>query len=918
MKNTINSSYHIAYHAICRILMTLMVTALGLSSLAMADTINITNDAHIDLGSPADNVGTVPNLAVSNIVSKRSGEKLTFVSYDLLPLPAGAQLEQAILRLFVGKVHTEGLIDLYLVTELWEEHTISGLNDPAIDAAPFTDFVLTQADEGHFVLIDVTPEVAAWLDGSADNYGFALLGNPAGEVDVVFDSKENSQSSQPSELELFLGVAEGGVDSDDIADGSVTSDDIADNSVTGTDILDGSIGALDIDKDEIQLRVNGSCAAGSSIRVIDNMGAVICETDDDSGDITSVHPAPGSGLEGGADSGDAVLGIATGGVTSAMIANGAVNSTDVDNSSVQLRVGGSCTAGSSIRVIASDGSVTCQSDGNSGGDITAVQTPPGSGLAGGVDSGDAVLGVAADGIISAMIADGSILGSDVNDTEIQLRVDAACPPGSSIRAINSNGSAICEVDDYEADTDTTLDPNEFWGITGNGGTNPIPGGSNFLGTTDSKALVLGANGEQAMRLEFIPHVSGDSVNVLGGHSSNKIINARGATIGGGGLVGLPNKVEASFGTVSGGFNNGVLGEQGTIGGGRNNFVLGTDGTVGGGIGNWVEATAATVSGGYENTAHRAWSTIGGGYSNSICDPAYFDPDEYDANDGSSAVIAGGSGNRSCGSRAFIGGGFANSTTGGSSMVIGGAWNRAAGRYSLAAGHFSSALEDWSVALGHHAKALHQGAFVWSDTYSISDFESQRDNQFRIGAVGGARFDLGDDNGSIPAGNQWVDLRAQGSNTLGNNPNDFRIIDTSTGAYLSIGGGWVSSSDRNRKADFVDVDVQAVLQQVVSIPIQSWRYKVEDERVRHIGPMAQDFHAVFGFGGNPKGIMTVDADGVALAAIQALYQVTRELEQRTLELEAQSSRISALEAAFAELKYQLAPNASEPRLTGLSN
>ena len=37
----------------------------------------------------------------------------------------------------------------------------------------------------------------------------------------------------------------------------------------------------------------------------------------------------------------------------------------------------------------------------------------------------------------------------------------------------------------------------------------------------------------------------------------------------------------------------------------------------------------------------------------------------------------------------------------------------------------------------------------------------------------------------------------------------------------------------------------------------------------MGPMAQDFRAAFGLGETEKGISTIDADGVALAAIQGL-------------------------------------------------
>jgi hypothetical protein len=42
-------------------------------------------------------------------------------------------------------------------------------------------------------------------------------------------------------------------------------------------------------------------------------------------------------------------------------------------------------------------------------------------------------------------------------------------------------------------------------------------------------------------------------------------------------------------------------------------------------------------------------------------------------------------------------------------------------------------------------------------------------------------------------------------------------------------------------------------------------------VRHIGPMAQDFAAAFGFGDTDRKISFIDANGVATVAIQALYR-----------------------------------------------
>ena len=52
----------------------------------------------------------------------------------------------------------------------------------------------------------------------------------------------------------------------------------------------------------------------------------------------------------------------------------------------------------------------------------------------------------------------------------------------------------------------------------------------------------------------------------------------------------------------------------------------------------------------------------------------------------------------------------------------------------------------------------------------------------------------------------------------------------------------------------------------------------------MGPMAQDFKAAFGLGASDCTILQVDADGVAFAAIQALYQRLQALEAKNRRLE----------------------------------
>ena len=57
-------------------------------------------------------------------------------------------------------------------------------------------------------------------------------------------------------------------------------------------------------------------------------------------------------------------------------------------------------------------------------------------------------------------------------------------------------------------------------------------------------------------------------------------------------------------------------------------------------------------------------------------------------------------------------------------------------------------------------------------------------------------------------------------------------------------------------------------------------------------MAQDFAATFGLGSDDRSITTLDAEGVALAAIQGLYELVRE---KDCEIEALKARLSRVEA-----------------------
>jgi len=178
-----------------------------------------------------------------------------------------------------------------------------------------------------------------------------------------------------------------------------------------SDIAEYSLDSAKLDGNPVnsfQVRVTGSCGSGNAIRVINADGTVTCEPAGN-GDITAV--IAGSGLSGGATSGDATLSIATGGVTNAHLSD-SVSFLSVQNSigtqqftvtdgSQGLRFEG--TGATSVSFDPGTHKVTISStDTNSGGDITAVNA--GTGLTGGGTSGEVTLSVNFSGSGSASTA----------------------------------------------------------------------------------------------------------------------------------------------------------------------------------------------------------------------------------------------------------------------------------------------------------------------------------------------------------------------------------------------------------------------------------------------------------------------------------------------------------------------------------
>ncbi len=217
-------------------------------------------------------------------------------------------------------------------------------------------------------------------------------------------------------------------------------------------------------------------------------------------------------------------------------------------------------------------------------------------------------------------------------------------------------------------------------------------------------------------------------------------------------------------------------------------------------------------------------------------------------------IGGGSDNFA-GIYATVSGGNSNQANGFASTVIGGQRNFAIGRNSVAIGYQAT------------ARGFREMTFNNSD----AGFDPQTQ-----GLWGGVT-------------EYTINMKAQ--------QGVYFQAGSSTGCTLAAGGtGWFCASDRNLKEKIVEVSPRAVLEKVASLPVSTWVIKGYEQL--HMGPMAQDFRAVFGLGRDDKTINSTDAQGVALAAIQGLNLKLNE------KIKAKDDTIAKLTARLAAIEKRL--------------
>jgi trimeric autotransporter adhesin len=548
--------------------------------------------------------------------------------------------------------------------------------------------------------------------------------------------------------------------------------------------------------------------------------------------------------------------------------------------------------------------------------------------------------------------------------DLRITGNAAMTPVDSLiisrKLAGMSGSALTDGLNLGSGSRSTPAAVQSFLLAGCAGSAWVKGGNAFgvpgiIGTTDSQSLTVQSGGAAAnlfvaggngLRVQISGITSLNAPNVINGSVANQVTSgARGATIAGGGAnlddpfyVGASgNSVTDAYGTVGGGHSN----RAGTLTGAP---LTSTSSTVAGGDNNVAEGFASAVTGGSQNKASGVLAVVGGGLSNQAT--------------GLHSAVFGGQGNLASGEKAFVGGGISNQALGEVSSVLGGTTNVASGAASSVLGGLGNSAQGiTAVASGYYAQAIHNGSFVWADVGS-NGFASTTANQFNVRATGGARFVTATDgagtptrtvsinnNGTLDFGSvtrQNINLWGGGTYGIGvqSGTQYFRTdanapIGVTSGFSWHLGGvhdnaanapgaggtelmrlstignlyakgniyalAVLNTSDRNVKSLIQSINPQAILAKVAAMPISRWVYNADEKKSWHLGPMAQDFRAAFGLGQDDKTIATVDAGGVALAAIQGLHTLVK----------TKDAKIVALEKANALMQKKLA--AIEKRL-----
>lgn len=265
--------------------------------------------------SYTNTAASTTNYGANVLLDVDGATQISYIQFNLSSIPSTASISQATLKLYVNTVPKAGTFNVDYVNGAWVESTIDASNAPPLGSTIASNVNVTTADKNQYILVNVTSAVQAWLNGSEANNGLALVAD--GSFDATFDSKENTTTSHPPELDIaFAG-----------GDGTITGVTTGSSSgLTGG----GTSGTLNVS-------LLTSCASN---QVLQWSGSAWKCASAGTGTITGV--TAGTDLTGGGTSGNVTLSLNTSALNSSyaqLSANNTLAGTQTVNGEVSIFTG---------------------------------------------------------------------------------------------------------------------------------------------------------------------------------------------------------------------------------------------------------------------------------------------------------------------------------------------------------------------------------------------------------------------------------------------------------------------------------------------------------------------------------------------------------------------------------------------------
>jgi hypothetical protein len=164
--------------------------------------LNPLGDSWVDRALTGANHGTEMRLRVQ---SESSANNRTLIMFDLSSIPAGAEVDSAILKLFALQVPDEvRTYGIHRVTSFWEESGVTWSTQPTV-ASNYTDTADTISESG-WMDWDVTSDVDVMVSGAVAHWGWLI--EDANEYDINNGVGRTEYASRERDTEDLYPVLE--------------------------------------------------------------------------------------------------------------------------------------------------------------------------------------------------------------------------------------------------------------------------------------------------------------------------------------------------------------------------------------------------------------------------------------------------------------------------------------------------------------------------------------------------------------------------------------------------------------------------------------------------------------------------------------------------------------------------------------